>query len=195
MKTQNLQKRLLKLEQQSKTALFSYRQARVLFADEDENTMYQALRRHQKNDFINYVCKGVWLNPFSRYAQNDTRLEELALLLRGDHYNYVSLETVLSQASVISQQMFAYLTVMTTGQSKVFKTPFGTLEFCHTKRSLIEVSRHQTPDNHRLPWATVAVAWRDLKRVGRNLDMVDNDALQLYLASLDNETVTTVEVV
>jgi hypothetical protein len=178
MKARALQQRLFELEQQSQTALFSYRQALVLFADEDENTVYQSLRRHQKNGIIESVCKGVWLNPLSRYASNDTRLEELALLLRPDHFNYVSMETVLSQASIISQQMFAYLTVMTTGQSKVFKTPFGTLEFTHTKRCLTEVCRHQTPQNHRLPWASVTVAWRDLKRVGRNIDLVGVDAIE-----------------
>jgi hypothetical protein len=177
MKATQLQQRLNKLEQQTQTALFSYRQARVLFADENETSMYAALCRHTKNGVIDRVCKGVWLNPMSHFAHSDTRLEELALLLRPDHYNYVSMETVLSQASVISQQMFGYLTVMTTGASKVIKTVFGTLEFTHTKRSAQELSHHATLEGHRLPWASVDIAYRDLKRVGRNLDMIDNTSL------------------
>ena len=177
LKTLSLQQRLNALEQQTQTALFSYNQARVLFSDESEKTMYTALCRHAKSGIIERVCKGVWLNPISRFAQSDTRLEELALLLRPDHYNYVSMETVLSQASVISQQMFGYLTVMTTGSSKLIKATFGTLEFTHTKRSLLEVSRHTIPEGHRLPWASVDIAYRDLKRVGRNLDMVDKNSL------------------
>ncbi|PCK07258.1 MAG: hypothetical protein COA42_15170 [Alteromonadaceae bacterium] len=188
MKSHDLQRRLLLLEPQTRSALFSYRQAQVLFADEAEKTLYQALRRHQKNGIIEQVCKGVWQNPMSRYIENDTRLEELALLLRPDHYNVVSLETVLSQASVISQQMFAYLTVMTTGQSKCFKTPFGTLELTHTKRKLTELSRYKVPPGHRLPWVGVDVAYRDLKRVGRNVDLVDEEVLEEILSGTSSVT-------
>ncbi len=178
MKALELQNRLKQLEQQTQTALFSFNQARVLFADENESTMYTALCRHTKNGIIERVCKGVWMNPISRFADNDTRLEELALLLRPDHYNYVSLETVLSQASVISQQMFGYLTVMTTGASKLIKATFGTLELIHTKRSLVELIHHSVPKGHRLRWANVEIAYRDLKRTGRNLNMIDMDALK-----------------
>ena len=178
MKQLELQSRLQQLEQQTQTALFSYQQARVLFADENGKTLYTALCRHTKNRVIQRVCKGVWLNPVSRFAANDTRLEELALLLRPYHYNYVSMETVLSQAGVISQQMFGYLTVMTTGSRKVINATFGTVEFTHTKRSLIELSNYRVPSGHKIPWADVATAYRDLKRVGRNLELIDIDSLR-----------------
>ena len=181
MKSLELLNRLKQLELQTQTALFSYNQAKVLFADENEKTMYTALCRHAKNGVIERVCKGVWLNPLSSFANNDTRLEELALLLRPDHYNYVSMETVLSQASIISQQMFGYLTVMTTGSSKTIKAIFGTLEFTHTKRDLIEVSRHNVPEGHKLPWANIDTAYRDLKRSGRNVNMIDMDMLKRSL--------------
>ncbi len=180
MKSLELLNRLKQLELQTQTALFSYNQAKVLFADENEKTMYTALCRHAKNGVIERVCKGVWLNPLSRYANSDTRLEELALLLRPDHYNYVSMETVLSQASIISQQMFGYLTVMTTGSSKTIKATFGTLEFTHTKRDLIELSRHRVPEGHQLPWANIDTAYRDLKRSGRNVNMIDMDMLKRF---------------
>jgi hypothetical protein len=179
MKLLDLQQRLSELEQQTHSALFSYKQAKVLFADETENAMYTALCRHTKNGVIARVCKGVWINPLSRYANNDTRLEELTCLLRPDSFNYVSLESVLSQASVISQQMFGYLTLMTTGASKTIKTSFGTLEMIHTKRALTEVSSHKIPQGRRLPWADVKTAFRDLKRIGRNVDMVDTSELEL----------------
>lgn len=181
MKSLELLKRLKQLELQTQTALFSYNQAKVLFADENEKSMYIALGRHAKNGVIERVCKGVWLNSMSRYTTSDTRLEELALLLRPDHYSYVSMETVLSQASIISQQMFGYLTVMTTGSSKIIKATFGTLEFTHTKRDLIGVSRHNIPEGHKLPWASVDTAYRDLKRSGRNVSMIDMDMLKRSL--------------
>jgi hypothetical protein len=181
MKFLELLNRLAQLELQTQTALFSYNQAKVLFADENEKTMYAALCRHSNNGVIERVCKGVWLNSLSRFANNDTRLEELALLLRPDHYNYVSMETVLSQASIMSQQMFGYLTVMTTGSSKIIKATFGTLEFTHTKRNLIELSQYRIPDGHKLPWANIETAYRDLKRSGRNVNMIDMDMLNRSL--------------
>ena len=143
MKSLELLNRLKQLESQTQTALFSYNQAKVLFADENEKTMYTALCRHVKNAVIERVCKGVWLNPLSRYANNDTRLEELALLLRPDHYNYVSMETVLSQ--------------------------------------------HSIPDGHKLSWANIATAYRDLKRSGRNVKMIDLDMLKLFMDKNEEE--------
>jgi hypothetical protein len=183
-----LQQKLKQLELQTNSSLFSYNQIKVLFADENEKTLYSALRRHAKNGVIEYVCTGIWLNPLGQYASANTRLEELAMLLRPDHYNYVSMETVLSQSSIISQQMFGYLTVMSTGKSKEYKTDFGTLEFTQTKRDWVEVSRHQIPTGHRLPWADIQSAYRDLKRTGRNLNMVDQDALEEALATIRGET-------
>ena len=177
MKRLELQHRLNEVEALTQSAMFSYKQARVMFAEESEHSMYTALCRHTKSGVIHRVCKGVWINPFSRYANSDTRLEELTRLLRPNCFNYVSLETVLSQASVISQQMFGYLTVMTTGTSKTVKTPFGTLELTHTKRPATDIFRHQIPEGRRIPWADVKTAYRDLKRVGRNVHMVDEDEL------------------
>jgi len=55
----------------------------------------------------------------------------------------------------------------------------------HTKRPLTEVNNHKIPltevNNHKipqgrlLPWADVKTAYRDLKRVGRNIVMVDEN--------------------
>ena len=180
MRLLELQRRLHDIERQTQSALFSFSQARVLFSDENQASMYMALNRHCKKGAIEQVCKGVWINPLSQYYHNDTRLEELTNLIRPDSYNYVSLESVLSQAGVISQQMFAYLTVMTTGASRLVKTKFGTLELTHTKRSLTEVCLHQIPAGRKMPWADVKTAYRDLKRVGRNVHMVDEEELLEY---------------
>lgn len=188
MKIFELQQKLNQLELQTNSSLFSYTQLKVLFADENEQTLYSALRRHTKNGVIKHVCTGIWLNPLGKYATAHTRLEELAILLRPVHYNYVSMETVLSQASIISQQMFGYLTVMSTGKSKMYKTEFGTLEFTQTKRNWIEVSRHPIPNGHRLPWADIQTAYRDLKRMGRNINMIDKDAFEESSRTMECES-------
>ena len=98
--------------------------------------------------------------------------------MRLGEYNYVSLESALSEYGVISQIPIDRLTVMTTGRSSTYKTFFGVIEYTHTKRSLTDIIQgiHQQP-NRPLRVASKEVAWRDLKRVGRNTDLVNLEEL------------------
>ena len=74
--------------------------------------------------------------------------------------------------------MFDYATVMTTGRSGTFKTPLGTLELTHTKRDPMAITNETYPlDDYPLREATIKRAYLDLKNVGRNLELVDQDAL------------------
>ena len=70
------------------------------------------------------------------------------------------------------------LTVMTTGRKGIYKTVFGVIEYTHTKRSTQEIlNSMQQVNNRPLRIASKQAAWRDLKRVGRNTDMVDKEIL------------------
>ncbi len=66
--------------------------------------------------------------------QGSNLLERIAVTLRSGHYNYLSLESALLAYGIISQVPLAGITVMTTGRSGIFDTPFGRIEFIHTKR-------------------------------------------------------------
>jgi hypothetical protein len=67
------------------------------------------------------------------------------------------------------------MTLMTTGRSRTFETPFGTLEFVHTAQTSDQLRGDMVFDEARqLEIATPERALRDLKRVGRNLDLVVN---------------------
>jgi hypothetical protein len=88
---------------------------------------------------------------------------------------------MLSEYGAISQILIDRLTVMTTGRSGTYKTAFGVIEFTHTKRPVADIIEHiKSVDNRPLRIASKAIAWRDLKRVGRNTEMVN-------LEELDNE--------
>ena len=87
-------------------------------------------------------------------------MEEIALKLRPGELSYVSLESALSMYGWISQIPLGVLTVMTTGRTGQFKTPWGTIE-----------NTHWDP-NRKFMVATANAAYRDLKRAGRNLDLV-----------------------
>ena len=65
-------------------------------------------------------------------------LENVAKAMRRGEYNYVSLESALSEYGVISQIPMR-LTVMTTGRKGEVNTPFGTIEFTHTSRPIHDI--------------------------------------------------------
>lgn len=63
------------------------------------------------------------------------------------------------------------------------KTPFGTIELTHTKRSLEDVlARTVQVEGRPLRIARKLTAYRDLVRVGRNLHLVDKDELKREMA-------------
>jgi hypothetical protein len=99
----------------------------------------------------------------------------LIRFLRPREVTYVSLESRLSEAGVISQVTTA-LTCMTTGSPGQFDTPWGTIEFTHTDRPVVVGTDVHVRDDGVLE-ATAERAARDLRRVGRNTDLIDEATL------------------
>ncbi|WP_413730380.1 MULTISPECIES: type IV toxin-antitoxin system AbiEi family antitoxin [unclassified Shewanella] len=148
---------------------------RRVFFDDTQETFKQSLSRLIKQGILERPCRGVYLFALSR--RDSYAVEHIACALRRGEYNYVSLESALSEYGVISQIPISYLTVMTTGRKGIFKTPYGTIEFTHTKRDDMDILYNTIKVQQRpLRMATQATALRDLKRVGRNLHMlIDED--------------------
>ncbi len=120
------------------------------------------------------AARGVYVNPHARSRPADAR-RGLLRFLRPREINYVSLESKLSEAGVISQITTA-LTCMTTGSPGRFETPWGAVEFTHTGRK-IEVGTDVVVQDDGTLEATIRTAVRDLRRVGRNLDLIDEEIL------------------
>ena len=143
-----------------------------LFPDDHAKALDEGLNRLVKSGLLKRACRGVYVNDhaqcFDSYA-----IEHIAKALRRNAYNYVSLESALSEYGVISQIPLDRLTVMTTGRAGTYKTLYGVIEFTHTQRSLKNILDHiQTVENRPLRIATKKAALRDLKRVGRNLHLL-----------------------
>jgi hypothetical protein len=118
------------------------------------------------------VARDLYYNPVAG-VQSVGILERVAKLVHWNKFIYVSLETQLSYLGVISQVTMKRLTVMTTGKSRIVKTPFGTIEFTHTSRSLDSLeSELYYDDEINIFRANGSRAISDLKRVGRNTDML-----------------------
>src|ERR1700726_3789591 len=120
------------------------------------------------------AARGVYVNPHARSMPKDVR-GGLIRFLRPRELTYVSLESKLSEAGAISQVTTA-LTCMTTGSPGRFDTPWGAIEFTHTDRPIALGTDLHARDDGVLE-ATVERSARDLRRVGRNTDLVDEQTL------------------
>ncbi len=177
MSTHQLKGKLHALQKYTHHALVSMPQFKMLMPEYSNDALKVRLNYLVKKGVLQKVCRGVWAFPESHYYHS-TNILHLPHLVRPSSLNYLSLESVLSKYNVISQQMFDYVTVMTTGRSGTFKTPLGTLELTHTKRDPMEITNETHPlDDYPLREATIKRAYLDLKNVGRNLELVDQDAL------------------
>jgi len=65
---------------------------------------------------------------------------------------------------------------MTTGSPGRLDTPWGAIEFTHTDRHIAFGTDVQMGDEG-MPQATVERAARDLRRVGRNTNLIDEETL------------------
>ena len=74
---------------------------------------------------------------------------------------------------------------MTTGSPGWFDTPWGAVEFTHTSRK-IQVGSDVIAQDDGTMEATIRTAIRDLRRVGRNLDLVDKEILAEAIAEQEN---------
>jgi predicted transcriptional regulator of viral defense system len=140
--------------------------------------MEKSLQRMVSDGLLQRVAKGLYLNPAAT-SKNRWIAEEIAKALRPGNLSYVSLESILSEYGTISQIPINRMTVMTTGKSGVVDTPYGTIEFTHTKRHSAEIIKRTMHAKGRpLRIATKQAAIRDLLRVGRNANMIDRSELQ-----------------
>jgi hypothetical protein len=151
----------------------------ALLGKSDPDYLKLMMKRLADQRVLIRAARGVYVNPLARSLPADVR-RGLLRFLRPREISYVSLESKLSEAGAISQ-ITAALTCMTTGSPGTFVTPWGIIEFTHTDRDIdLEKDVYRRGDDALE--ATVAKAARDLRRVGRNLDLVDPEALAEAIA-------------
>lgn len=94
---------------------------------------------------------------------------------RADTLNYISLETVLSDAGVISQIPMNTITIMSSGRSHVLRCDkFGRIEFVHTSQKPADLVDTLYYDKRCGLWrASIAQAIQDMKSTRRNCDLID----------------------
>jgi hypothetical protein len=165
-----------KLDEADRHGVWAYTPATfsALLGNPEQNYLKLMMKRLADQGVFIRAARGVYVNPHARSMPDDVR-GGLIRFLRPRELTYVSLESKLSEAGAISQIATA-LTCMTTGSPGRFDTPWGAIEFTHTDRHIAVGTDVHARDDGVLE-ATVERAARDLRRVGRNVDLIDEGTL------------------
>lgn len=176
MKQSEAIKRLAEFDQRGRY-IFAARDMSKVFPEDTPRGREATLKRLVNEGILERPSKGVYLYALSQHKGPDT-LEMITKTLRRGEYSYISLESALSEYGVISQIPVGRLTVMTTGRKGEYKTPYGVIEFTHTKRLVPEILAVTKDRGRPLKIAAKMAALRDLKRVGRNTHLIDEEVSQ-----------------
>lgn len=154
--------------------LFTLQDFRSLFPNLAEAAFKTLLSRSVKSGYLTRLCRGLYSYQHA-IPNTGLILFHAASYLRSDEFNYISLETTLSDAGVISQMPINYISIMSSGRSNTISCgSIGTIEFVHTNQKPEDIMRHLTYDSERRLWrASIRLAIRDMKASHRNCDLID----------------------
>lgn len=154
--------------------LFSLQDLSAAIPGQKSASFKALIGRAEKNGLLRRVCRGIYLYPKVDYPSG-LILYHTAARLRAHEFNYISLESALSDAGVISQIPINWVTLMSSGRSHIVNCGnFGHIEFIHTKKPLDSVTSQLNYDpRYRLWRASVARALKDMTLTRRNTDLID----------------------
>jgi predicted transcriptional regulator of viral defense system len=157
-------------------SIFTRSDLSKLFPEDSPKTLQEGINRMRRQGLLEGVARGIYVYALARTSA-PYRLEGIARAMRRGEYSYISLESALSEYGAISQIPVDRLTIMTTGRKGIYRTPYGTIEFTHTRRAASRLLERTRDIGRPLRLATPEAAWADLKRVGRNTHLVNTEAL------------------
>lgn len=139
-----------------------------------DNAFNALLSRASKEGVLERICRGLYLYPPAD-PKNGLMLYHAASRLRADEFNYISLETVLSDEGIISQVPINWITLMSSGRCYTMGCgSWGTIEFVHTRQKPAQLQNQLVYDTRCGLWrASVSLAMRDMRVARRSLDLVD----------------------
>ncbi len=147
------------------------------------DTAFKALlSRAALSGILTRVCRGIYLYKKALPADG-LFLFHVAALARSNEFNYISLETVLSDSGIISQIPINSISIMSSGRSSTISCgDFGVIEFVHTAQKPTALKEQLTYDSRCGLWrASVALALRDMKHTRRNCDLIDWDIADEFI--------------
>ncbi len=132
------------------------------------------ITRLEKRGELIRVCRGIYILPGSKLHGSDL-LGRVAARLRAHQFNYLSLETVLSAAGIISQIPMNRLTLMSSGRSSIISCgDYGSIEFVHTNKTAGQLAAALTYDADCRLWrASASLALKDMRQTRRDTGLID----------------------
>jgi hypothetical protein len=154
--------------------LFSLRDIQGFFPHSSVLAVKTLLSRAVSSGYLSRVCRGLYAVR-KCIPNNGLVLFHVAAHLRAGCFNYLSLETVLSDAGVISQIPINCIFLMSSGRTnRISCSEFGTIEFIHTQRKPEDLLDHLFYDAECRLWRSdMDLALRDMKTARRNCDLID----------------------
>ena len=154
--------------------LFTQSDLSSLFPQHNPATLAVLLSRAVHSGVLQRVCRGIYVYP-DAYTNHGLLLYHAAARLRACEFNYISLESALSDAGVISQLPLNWITLMSSGRNRIVDCgTWGHIEFIHTRRAAAAVAPLLTWDTRCHLWrASVSLALQDMKYTRRNTDLID----------------------
>jgi predicted transcriptional regulator of viral defense system len=162
--------------------LFAFSDLRSLLPLLSEASFKTLLSRAVKEGYLERVCRGLYLYPPAN-PHDGLILFHAAARLRADEFNYISLETVLSEVGAISQIPINRIFIMSSGRSNTIDCGnWGTIEFIHINRKPTELQSELIYDSRCGLWrANVPLALKDMRATRRSLDLIDWSVINEYV--------------
>lgn len=126
-----------------------------------------------KTGHLERVVRGLYQSAITP-PEPTTAIYKIIKKMRNNVLNYISLESQLSYTGEISQLVMDRVTVVTKGRKGTFPTPYGIIEFTHTKKPVVKIMPHLYYDDEiKMYRANKEQALEDLRNCQRNLHMLD----------------------
>ena len=158
----------------SQACLFTPTDLRSILPMHSEAAFKTLLSRAVREGHLARLCRGLYLYEKAK-PERGLILPHAVSKLRPLGLNYLSLETVLSDAGVISQIPMNRIMVMSSGRSGVIDCgSWGSIEFVKTRQHPKELVGKLAYDSKARLWrASVAQGLRDMRATHRSLDLID----------------------
>ena len=162
--------------------LFALQNLRALYPNLSNGSFKTLISRAVHANILQRICRGLYLYK-KTMPINGLLLFHAVSILRANEFNYISLETILSEVGIISQIPINWISIMSSGRSNIISCgEFGTIEFIHTQQKPIDVMKQLSYDAKAKLWrADIALALRDMKVTHRNNDLIDWDMVNEFI--------------
>ena len=172
-------KRLTEILEQhadSEHSLFALSDLRAAMPDLSDAALHVLLNRAVGKKVLARVCRGIYVRE-QAMTNDGLLLFHVAVRLRANAFNYISLESALSDAGVISQLPQQWVTIMSSGRSNTISCGrWGNIEFVHTRNTPQKVAERVSYDTRCGMWrATIDLALQDMRRARRPMDLINRE--------------------